>query len=73
LVSPADSVALLFAKRRDIRSDIGCFRSAQQEIRHLGMRVKQKERQFFGAEVWLARNRSKGKNVGTCLLLIAVN
>ena len=63
----------LFAKRRDVRSEIGRFCPAQREIRHLGMRIKQKERQFFGTEVWPAGNSSERKNVRICSLLITVN
>jgi hypothetical protein len=70
---PVDSMVRLFAKRRDVRSDIGCLSSVQQEIRHLGMRIKQKEHQCFGTEIWLASNCSKRRNVGTCLPLITIN
>jgi len=45
----------------------------QREIRHLGMRIKQKERQFFGTEIWLASNCTKRRTNGTCLALITVN
>jgi hypothetical protein len=63
---------------RDHMLLLGCG-TAEEKVRgilsSLGAQswVKQKERQFFGTEVWLASNCSERKSISTCSLLITVN